>query len=156
MRTRSEQLRDRYRRILAWSLGGAAAIHVAVFVLMPTFRAEPLGGLDVELDTATAVTGANASVEVLFGPPTIGEPDGSPWTAPRDRVLRAKRGVRLEPACTPLLREERTPRRGRVQLRVRPSGRVDVLDLAGSSGDLCADRVLREVAADLWYHWLPS
>lgn len=156
MGTRSEQLRRRHRKILAGSLAGAALLHLAVFLLMPEFRADPLFGSDAERDTVSVVGLANASVEILFGPPIIRVADGSTWTEPPDRVLPAERGVRLEGACSALLREGGTPLRGRVRLRVRASGRVDVLGLPRGTGEDCGDRILREVAADLWYHWLPN
>lgn len=156
MRTRSQELRERYRRILAWSLVAAVAAHVAVFVLAPRFRAGPLGSADLDVDTIGVAGGANAFVDVLFGPPSVRESDGRTWTAPDDRILPAERGVRLERQCLALLRPDRTPLHGRVQLRVKASGRVDVLALPGSTGDPCGDRILEDVAGDLWYHWLPS
>lgn len=156
MTTRSEQLREKHRRILAWSLLGAVAIHLAVFLLMPQFRAEPLGGSETVLDTTGVASGANATVEVLFGPPSVRQTDGSHWTAPPERVLPAERDVRLETECLALASGGRMPLRGGVQLRVRPSGRVDVLGLPRSTGDACGDRIVKEVAGALWYRWLPD
>jgi len=156
MGRRSEELRKRDRRILAWSLAAAALVHVAVFALAPSIRVEPLGGSDVELDTTGVAGGANASVRVFFGAPTVVIADRAAWTAPPERVLSAEREVRLPDDCFGLASEARTPIGSRVALRIRASGRVDVLGLVASSGDRCADQVLKDVAADLWYHWLPN
>lgn len=156
MKSRSEQLRERHRRIMGWSLVGAVAVHAVAFLLMPAFRAEPLGGADPPLDTIGVAGGANAEVEVLFGPPTISAQDGTDWTEPPERVLPAERAVRLDPDCVALITGDRMPLRGRVRLRVKASGRVDVLGLPESTGDACGDRIAKEVAGDLWYHWLPN
>jgi hypothetical protein len=75
---------------------------------------------------------------------------------PPERVLMAERAVRLGEGCFPLTNEGRTPIGSRVGLRIRSSGRVDVLGLLASTGDPCADRLLTEIAGDLWYHWLPN
>jgi hypothetical protein len=156
MRARSEQLRAQHRRILTWSLGAAAAIHVLVFLLMPTFRAEPLDRPDLELDTIGTVGGANALAEILFRPPILREANGSEWVAPPERVLAAERGIRLASRCTYLIGAHRARLNGRVQLRVHESGRVEVLGLAGSTGNACGDGVIKDVAGALWYHWLPN
>lgn len=142
--------------MLAWSLVVAAVAHAAVFLLAPGFRAEPLSRPDVELDTTGVAGGANASVRVFFGPPTVNTREGSDWTAPPDRVLSAERAVRLQGACVRLTVEGRTPVGGRVGLRIRASGRVDILGVVSGTGDSCADLILAEVAGDLWYHWLPN
>lgn len=156
MRTRSEQLREKHRRILAWSLGGAVAIHLAVFLLVPEFQVEPLGGSDTVLDTTGVASGANATVELLFGPPAVRQTDGSHWTAPPDRVLSAEREARLEANCLAVGREGRLPLRIVVHLRVRPSGRVDVRGLSDGEGDPCGARIIQEAAGALWYRWLPD
>jgi hypothetical protein len=156
MGRRSEEVRRRDRRILAWSLAAAALVHVAIFALAPSIRVEPFGGSDVELDTTGVAGGANATVKVLFGSPTIVVADRAAWTAPPERVLTAEREVHLRDDCFGLATEGRTPASSRVGLRIRASGRVDVLGVVSSSGDACADQVLKEVAADLWYHWLPN
>ena len=156
MGTRSDELRRRDRRVLGWSLVVAAVVHGAVFALAPGFRGETLGTPDLELDSTGVVGGGNATVEVVFGPTVVRLADGADWTAPPERVLWAERAVRLQDACLGLASEARPPATGRVGLRIKPSGRVDVLGLAASSGDPCADRVLSEVAGDLWYHWLPN
>lgn len=41
-------------------------------------------------------------------------------------------------------------------LRIKASGRVDVMGLASGTGDPCADGTPAEVAGALWYHWLPN
>lgn len=153
---RTDELRKRDRRVLRWSLGVAAALHVAVFVLFPAFRVEVLSTPDLELDTVGVAGVANATVEVLFGPTIVRLADGSGWEAPSDRVLSADRDVRLPEECLHLAGEERPPMTGRVGLRIKASGRVDVMGLASGTGDPCADGVLSEVAGALWYHWLPN
>jgi hypothetical protein len=155
MTSRAEQLRAHHRRVLAWSLGAAAVVHVAVFAITPAFRAKPLGGSDVPLEPGHPV-GANATVDVHFGPPLVLLPDGEAWQEPPDRVLEAQRDVALPPGCTGLAEPGRTPLRGRVALRVRPSGLVDVVGLPGQTGDPCADQVAKTVAGALRYHWLPN
>jgi hypothetical protein len=156
MARRSEELRRRDRRVLMWSLTIAAALHVAVFLAAPKFRVEPLQGADVELDTTGHAGGGNASVRVFFGPPTVRVDRGSDWTAPPERVLWAERAVRLDQACLGLASTARTPIGGQVGLRIKASGRVDVLGMVDRSRDPCADRLLAEIAGDLWYHWLPN
>lgn len=156
LKTRSQELRERHRKILAWSLVVAVVAHLAIFALTPVFRATPLGSTDLPPDTIGTAAGANALVDVVFGPPTIVGSDGGSWTAPAERILPAQRGARLRPACAKLLTDGRAPLRGRVQLRVKASGRVDVLGFDRETGEPCADEVLREVAGDLWYHWLPD
>ena len=142
--------------MLAWSLAVAALVHVLVFVTAPDFRIEPLSGAEVELDTTGVLGGGDASVQVFFGPPTVRIEGGADWTAPPERVLIADRAVRLGEGCFPLTNQGRTPIGSRVGLRIRSSGRVDVLGLLDSTGDSCADRLLTEIAGDLWYHWLPN
>ncbi len=156
MSRRSEERRKRERRVLGWSLGVAALVHVVVFAVAPPMQVEPMVGTDVELDTTGAPGGANAMVRVFFGPPTVILAERERWTAPSERVLSAEREVRLEEACLTLAGDGRTPVAGQVGLRIRASGRVDLLGLEASSGDPCADRILTEVAGDLWYHWLPN
>lgn len=153
MESRAAQLRDRHRRIFGWSLFAAVVLHVAVFVLSPTFRTELLDGPDAELRTTDASTEVPFFVDLLFGPPTISAPDGSLWTEPPDRVLQADHGVRLPAGCTEL---EGMPLHGTVRLRVRASGRVDRATLTESTGSRCGDEVVAMVATDLWYQWLPN
>ena len=156
MGRRTAELRKRDRRVLGWSLGVAAALHVAVFVVFPGFRAEVLARPDLELDTLGVAGGANATVEVLFGPTIVRLADGSDWEAPPDRVLSADRDVRLREECLQLGRRGHSPVTGQVRLRIKASGRVDVLGLVSGTGDSCVDGILAEAAGALWYHWLPN
>lgn len=156
MERRSDQLRARDRKVLGWALVAAVGVHVAIFALSPTFRTTPMTRTFVELDSAGVPGGANAIAEILFGPPRIRVAGGSEWIAPPDRVLPAEREIRLKADCLGLADPGRAPARGGVHLRVRESGRVDVVGMPEGTGDACADRVLKEVASHLWYHWIPD
>lgn len=156
VKSRAEELRGRHRKILAWSLGAAAVVHLGVFFLTPTFEAEPLTGSDPEVEAVETSRTVSAEVDLLFGPPVIRARDGSVWPEPPERHLEARRGVQLPALCAGLARPARTPLRGRIRLRVLASGRVEVVGMAESSGDLCADQVLTDVANSLQYEWLPD
>jgi hypothetical protein len=130
-------------------------LHVGVFVFSPTFRATPLAGSGAQPADSVSSSGAPIFVEVLFEPPTILLEDGGAWTEPPDRVLNAGRGIELPGDCLPP-RIGVEGRIGEVRLQVKASGRVKVLGLSRSSGNACLDGVLRTVAGDLWYHWLPN
>jgi hypothetical protein len=155
-RSRSAELREKNRRVFAWSLGLAALIHIAVFVLWPGFRVEPLAGSGGQDQAVSEAEGGLTFVDVFFGPPDIFEVDGMLSREPPDRVLEADRVLQLPTECATLGQEGRTPAYGRVRVRVRPSGRADVVGIAESTGDECGDEVIRTVAGDLLYHWLPS
>ena len=142
--------------MFAWSLCLAALIHVAAFVLWPGFRIELLPGLDGMGETASEAEGGLTFVDVFFGPPDIFEVDGMLSREPPERVLEADRVLELPTECATLTQEGRTPAYGRVRLQVRPSGRADVVGLVESTGDECGDDVIKTVAGDLLYHWLPS
>ena len=157
MTTRSEVLRKRNRKVLAWSMAIAVVVHVAAFLLVPSFGGElrmadsPPGGEEVNLMIRNPTF-----VDVTFGPPDIFDADGAVWKEPADRVLQADRILSLPTQCEALSREGRVPALGRVRLRVNASGRVNVMGLAEGTGDPCADEVITTVAADLWYRWLPN
>ncbi len=142
--------------MFAWSFGLAALLHIAVFVLWPGFRIELLPGSDGRGETVSEAEGSPTFVDVFFGPPDIFEIDGTLSREPPERVLEADRVLQLPTECATLSQEGRTPAYGRVRLRVRPSGRADVIGIAQSTGDECGDDVIETVAGDLLYHWLPS
>ncbi len=157
MKTRSQQLRARGRKIFAWSLGIAAAIHAAVFLLTPGFRTELVTSSEIRLERpGGSAAGSPILLSIFFGPPTITAPDGTTHTEPPDRVLEAERLVLFPEDCPPLALTAETALRGRVRLRVNPSGRTKVVDVAGSTGNSCGDEVMSIVADALWYHWLPN
>ena len=156
MGTRAEELRRRDRRVFGVALLVAALLHVVVFVAFPGFRVEVLGTPDIELDTAGIAGGANASVELHFGPTVVRLADGGAWTAPPDRFLEADRPIRLARRCRRLAGLEHPLAGGSVGLRIKVSGRVDVLGLVSSTGDPCVDGIISEAAGALWYHWLPN
>ena len=157
MQTRAQQLRARDRKVLAWSLGVAAVLHVLAFWLLPGIQAQPVNAPDVELRrTPNAKGGERALVAVLFGPPSITEQGGGVWTEPSDRVLKAARLVSLPRECITLVGQDRTPIHGRVHLQVDAGGLAANATMAESTGDACGDKVLALLAGDLWYHWLPT
>jgi hypothetical protein len=154
MKTRSDELREQSRRVLGWSLGIAALIHVAVFYFVSWSGTEGESGSGLTLLATAQWTGA--PVDVFFGPPKIFEPDGTLSTEAPDRVLEAARAIRLPPACSASALEVGTPGSGSVRLSVNGRGRVDSVALNESTGNACWDGVATQVAADLWYRWLPS
>lgn len=154
--TRARELRRRHRKILGWSLGVAAVAHVAVLFLTPPFETVPLPGSGPGPERADSSGAVSAEVDILFGPPVIWTHDGALWLEPPERHLEARRGVQLPALCAGLARPARPPLRGRVRLRVASTGRAEVMRLAESSGDLCADQVLTDVANSLLYRWLPN
>lgn len=156
MSSRSAQLRRRHRRIVLWSLAGAAVVHVAAFVLWPGFRPDPLFAPDVRSGSEAeeqAPGGPPTHVELVFGPPDIRGPGGA--LIREERRLEVEHVLALPPECA-LAREGGLPARGRVALRVWTSGHADVTDLVESTGTECGDAVMTDVAGALWYRWLPS
>lgn len=157
MKTRAQQLRTRGRKIFAWSLAIAAAIHLAVFLLTPGFRTELITSSEIRLERPGGpADGAPILLSLFFGPPTITAPDGTPHTEPPERFLEAERLVLFPEDCPPLLLAGNAALLGRVRLLVNPSGRTRVVDVATSTGNPCGDEVMTIVADALWYHWLPS
>lgn len=154
MSSRAAELRARHRKIFAWSLGVAVLLHVAVFWLSPTFRAEPLGGMEVQGYVETGTDGPLMELALFFGPPTIFPGDGEPWTEPAERVLEAGRVVRLSAGCEGFGLP--VPLTGRARLRVDPAGHTMAVEVAESTGEPCADEALTIVADALRYHWLPN
>lgn len=157
MKTRSQQLRARGRKIFAWSLAIAAVVHVAVFLLTPGFRTELITSSEIRLERpGGAPDGPPILLSLFFGPPTITATDGTTRTEPPERVLQAERLVLFPEDCPPLLLAGDAALRGRVRLRVNPSGRTKVVEVAVSTGNPCGDEVMTIVADALWYHWLPN
>ena len=156
MPSRSDHLRRRHRKILWWSLGVAAAAHVAVFALSPDFETQPLVEADEDRGGPTRWTREPRVIEVLFGPPTIRAADGSLWTEPAERVLRTERVTQFPAGCEALGSEEAHPLQVGLRLRVSESGHATVLGVAESTGNACGDAVLAVVASSLRYHWLPN
>ncbi len=156
MTTRSQQLRARGRRVFAWSLVGAAAIHVAVFLLAPGFRTELLTSQEIRLDPTGGGQGVPTLVALFFGPPTLTAPDGTTGTEPPRRVLRDERLVVFPPDCAPFTGRGDVTLHGSVHLHVNPSGRTKVVEVARTTGNDCGDAVMTIVADALWYHWLPN
>ena len=156
MRSRSEELRREQRRVFGVSLLIAVVFHVVVFLTFPGLRAEILSTPDMELDTTGVAGGANAWVDLLFGPTVVKlEPEGE-WIAPPERFLEADRPIRLSDRCLGLASEDQGRLSARVGLRIKASGRVDVLGVVSGTGSRCADDILSEAAGALWYHWLPN
>ena len=69
MRSRAEELRKQHRKALAWALAAAAAIHVAIFLVLPGLRPDATWTATPELEGIDASGGA--LVDVRFGPPLI-------------------------------------------------------------------------------------
>jgi len=156
MTTRSQQLRARDRKVLLWALFIAAAIHVAVFVLMPAFRATPVTGSDRDTTSAEAVVASPAIVSVVFGPPTILIGDSAEVTQPPDHTLRASRAVQLSTQCAWLANNLPSPLIARFRLRVAVTHEAKDVRLVETSGNVCADDALVDATRDLVYHWLPD
>ncbi len=157
MRTRSDELRARHRKVSAWSFLIAALVYAAVlFVWAPQWRAERLDSKEIRLVASERVVESPMAVEVLFGPPEIFTSDGSVWQEPPDRVLEARRILELPDDCADLVLAGREPMSGLVRLRVPVDGRVDRVELTQTTGDACGDRVILAVADALLYRWLPN
>ena len=156
MKTRSAKLRERDRRVLAWSLAIAAVLHVAVFLLWPEFEVEPLPGADISVAPSGRGDDLGIYVDLFFGPPDLFEADGSFTREPPDRFLEADRILRLSTVCAELVEGAPTPVHGRVRMVLNASGRADTAEVARSTGDQCGDEMMLAVANDLIYRWLPS
>lgn len=156
VKTRTEQLKAQHRKIFVRSLALAVVVHIAVFVFSPTFRANLPFGSALEDLGPLLPSEAPIFVEALFGPPTITGTDGGRWTEPPDRVLEARRGIEIPRECVGQDWVRGSVATAEVKLRVRPSGLVNVLGLARSSGNECFDEVLVRLAGALHYHWLPN
>ncbi len=156
METRSAELRRRHRRVLRWSFGIAVLFHAVVLIFVPWYRAEPLAGGGTELVGPRVPAWGSVAVDAFFGPPAIVRADGAAAREPDTRVLRASRLVPPPAGCEAhdwLAREEAG---GEVRLEVDATGRVSSVEVTAGTGDRCWDEVLRGLASDLLYRWLPS
>jgi len=152
--SRAAELRRRDGRVLRWSLAAAALVHVAAFVLWPSFRIEPFPGLSEATAQDGGGEGTPIWVEAVFGPPEISLGDGRVHR--EDRQLEASRVLLLPPECSVLGQGDGSRPHGRVHLRVWKSGRTDVLAITESTGSDCGDEVISAMAGALWYRWLPN
>lgn len=156
MTSRSRELRRRHRKILVWSLAAAAVIHVVLLLSVPDLHSEPVNAPPAHTTRPSNAKPARPTIlGVIFGPTTIVLRDGTKSTEPADHVLRTHQIVRLPGDC-PVLSRPDTVLHGRVSLRVDSSGRATVVKLTESTGDPCGDRVLVDMAGNLWYGWLPD
>ena len=154
-RTRSAELREQNRRVLAWSLGIAVVIHVAAFIFWPETPVEPLGELRETAVTGVEEEGVFVEVSAEFSGPEIVSTGGRPTSERVARTLEARRLTRVSIEC----REALGPGHryeGEVRLVIDDEGRVDSTEMVKGSGDPCGDQTLLAVAGDLWYRWLPS
>lgn len=158
MTTRSEQLRKRDRKVLAWALFIAVAIHVAVFILMPAVRAGGKEGLGEKTAAKNPDAGVplKAVVSVVFGPPTITVGDSTEVTQPSDRTLHTSRIVALPAKCSSLVDGIQGPLLARFRLRIPKTHEAKDVRLVETSGNACADDILVQLTRDLAYHWLPD
>lgn len=154
-RTRSAELRQQSRRILAWSLGAAAIVHVVVFALWPETPVEPLGEFPETVVSGVEEEGVFIQVRAEFAGPTIVSSGGRPASEGVARTLEARRLARVAVECRAAVAPGRSYR-GEVRLTVNGEGRVDYKEMVAGSGDSCGDRVLLAIAGDLWYRWLPN
>jgi len=153
--SRSEELRERHRRVFRWSLGIAVLLHVALFALWPRIQVQPLAGSEEEeIAEGSPGDGRPFYVEVVFGPPEIMTTDGR--VVREDRHLEASRVVLLPPECGVLEQTADEKPHGRVGLRVWQSGRTDVVGIDQSTGSDCGDQVITMMAGALRYLWLPN
>lgn len=160
MESRADQLRKRNRRVMGWSLGGAIAVHAALFAFLPGFELPLLDYEDAEITRVASNLDPVQWIDVSFGPPLIQLPDGRRRREPPSRVLDVERvdvgGTRLPQGCERVRRDGTGVAAGAVALRVGASGRVQYVQTSASTGDRCLDAVLLAVAEDLWYQWLPN
>ncbi len=154
MSRRHERIRQRERRVLAWSLALAAFAHLAVLVWWPGIRFAFETDDDIRL--AGPSEGTPVFVDLLFGPTEIVGPDGGTFHEPPEHVLAADRVLRLPTECTALAEEGRTPTSGRVRLSIDTNGYTELRGLVGSTGDPCGDEVITAAADALRYRWLPN
>ncbi len=154
MSERTKRRRRSERRVFFWCLAVAAALHVVAFLVFPGIRPGdapfPIFGDDLTVEAGAI------GLDIFFGPPMISNATGGFSPEPPERVLEADRLVYLEAGCRALIRGSGTVIRGSVRLRVRSNGLADALNVVRSTGEPCGDEVLKRVAGDLWYRWLPN
>jgi hypothetical protein len=156
MERRITERRRQDRRILAWCVGVAAALHVAALLLLPGLPETADPTQDLELERAEIVGGQAIPLDVFFGPPIIERAGGRRSFEPPTRVLEAQRAVFLPASCRRALQGTGRVFSGSVRLTVLVSGRVGKVSVFESTGARCSDDVLATVADDLWYLWLPT
>jgi hypothetical protein len=163
MESRSSELRRRNRRIFGLSMVVAVAVHAAIFLASPTFRADPMWEDAVKTRVPAEAEDPTATmwfVDVLFGPPQIVADDGSRWQEPPERTLEAREfnvgDLRLTTGCARQPRAVLVPAEAEVALRLNASGRVVWARVERGSGDPCRDEMVVRIANRLWYHWIPN
>ena len=156
MKRSAAQHRERHRKVFAWSFAAAISLHIALFILSPELRVQVLGDPAVEAVQAGPPPALPWALDVRFGPPTLTAPDGTSWPEPADRVLDTVRLIELPTLCAAMAHDEMISLRGSVHLQVNVEGHAAVIELVESTGTACGDHLLRSVAGDLHYHWLPT
>ena len=154
--TRYAALRRQNRRVFAWSLAIAIAVHVVVLVFVVWPQAQPNVGGGTELVDGASTDWRGTPVRAFFGSPVIAGPDGSLLPEGPNRVLSAERRLTLGSDCWSGLPQDGEGAVGEVYLMVNGRGRVDSVQVTRSSGSRCWDRALASIAGDLWYRWLPT
>jgi len=156
MKRSAAQHRERHRKVLAWSFAVAILLHLALFLLSPELRVKVLGDPAVEAVQVGPPLDVPWALDVRFGPPTLTAPDGTSWQEPADRVLQTVRLIELPPLCAAMAGDQPISLRGSVHLQVNVEGHAAVVELVEGTGTACGDHLLRSVAGDLRYHWLPT
>ena len=162
MTTRSEELRQRDRRVLLVSLLVAAVLHAAVLFLVPATQVPVLvtSGDSLVLEEGRALFSAWDSVHAFFGPPEIRFSDGSTRPEPSDRVLDAGNvsvaSIGLPDSCRGRAAASVVPVSARVGVHLDHRGLVDGARIIDGTGDGCRDGLLVAVASSVWYQWIPS
>lgn len=140
-------------------MGGAALLHVLLFLVFPRLEPPLRDYEDGEVTRITRNLDPVYWIDVAFGPPLVELPDGRRRREPPSRVLDVERvdiGGTLPDGCDRVRREGFGRATGSVALRVGASGRVQYVQTQATTDDPCLDAVLVAVAEDLWYHWLPN
>ena len=156
MSKRIAQRRRSDRRVLVWCLALAGLLHVVVFLVVPVYQRAAVERASLSLELTDAPAPGATRLDLFFGPPAIRYASGGVSFEPPERFLETERLVHVPTACLGRIRSSGNAISGSVRLRVKVTGRVDVLGTARSSGIRCADELLERVAGDLRYHWLPN
>ena len=156
MSKRIAQRRRSDRRVLVWCLALAGLLHVVVFLVVPGFQKAAVERASLSLELTDAPAPGATRLDLFFGPPAIRYASGGVSFEPAERFLETERLVHVPTACLGRIRSSGNDISGSVRLRVKVTGRVDVIGTARSSGIRCADELLERVAGDLRYHWLPN